>query len=161
MKKMKTSSLYRLLAFLLFTVLLISMVCIAVDGWSAGETPTGSNTNSSIEEDAPANKEPLPTPAPSLPEFLHYLTGLPVTKEEAELIPLAYLLNPSSATYGISDSLLTVEFQTESEETRLLSYASQNASLGKIGSIAKTASTFRISPKALAVSQFMRDMTIR
>lgn len=146
MKNTKTSSLFRLVAFLLITVVLIGAVGLVSEGMNKhpGEESTDnekadSNTSDEGEEDGapPTMETPEPTP-PTPPEYLNYLSGLECTKENVDKIPTAYLLDSSMPIYGMSDSILSIEFPIEDGTSRILMYTDGAKSLGKIGSITQT-----------------------
>ena len=145
MKQTKTSSLYRLVAFLLITIVLIGIVGVVADGArtkdnTSDKTPPTANQSGSETEnnDGNTNEESNQQPTPELPKLTHYLTGLVTDESSAASIPLAYVVDPSSPLYGISSAYLTVEFATELGGSRMLLFAAQNPNLGKIGSITQT-----------------------
>lgn len=145
MKQTKTNSLYRLVAFLLITILLIGVVGIVADGAqdpSSDDTPP-LVTPSEPEKDKAEDKTDKPTSQPPIlqvPEFTHYLTGLPIREVESQKIPLCYVVDSRSALYGISSSVFTVEIGMENGTSRYLFYTMQHESIGKIGAIAPTRS---------------------
>ena len=142
MKQTKTSSLYRLVAFLLITIVLIGIVGVVADGARQSDTndqtpPTADQLGSETDKnDGNSNQQTTQTPLPELPKYKHYLTGLPTDEQTASQIPLVYAIDPTSPLYGVSASHLTVELATEMGESRMLLYLDQNTSIGKIGAIA-------------------------
>lgn len=146
MKNTKTSSLLRLVAFLLITVVLIGAVGLVSEGMNAkppasstdGEENNGNSTSDGEQSTTPPTIEVPEITPPSPPEFVNYLSGLECTKEGADIIPTAYLLDSSMPLYGMSDSILSIEFPIEDGTSRILMYTDTTKSLGKIGSITKT-----------------------
>ena len=132
MKISKTSSLLRLVAFLLITVVFIGIVGV-VSSEGAGNTP---------EEDGQANQEgnTQNPPATDIPtasvRYENYLSGLSCSKEESERFPVCYVMNPEASLYGLANADLTVECPVEFGQSRLLVYTNQTALAGKIGAIA-------------------------
>lgn len=134
MKSSKDGNLLRLIAIFLVAITLVLTVGFAADGWQ-----------SSIDSDTPDNSENTPsediTPPPVLtvPDHLSYITGLEITKEEAESAEICYILDCTQTLYGIAASKLTIEIPTENGATRLIAYIDENVTvLPKIGSITKT-----------------------
>ena len=131
MKNTKTSSLLRLVAFLLITVVLIGVVGVISEGIE--KEPNGDIQNNTD------NNIPSP-PATDIPavniQYENYLSGLLCSKEESDTIPLCYMMHTSGALYGIKDAELTIEFPVENGQSRLLVYTSKTSHLGKIGSVA-------------------------
>ena len=142
MKSLKTSSLFRLAALLLISVITICMVGFVTQGWQS-ETPnqpdsgeTDENNGETDENTDGGGETVIPEP-PSPPEYTHYLTGLVVSAEESRQKPLCFVMDAASPLYGIYGSPLTVEVPIEGGKSRLLVYRNHSQNLGKIGSIAE------------------------
>jgi hypothetical protein len=149
MNKSKTGNLAKLVAFFVITVVLTCTVAYAAGEWQQQPNDTtsdNSDDNTEPSDDPSVNvdenkteeppKEEIPEP-PSIPEYLHYITGLEITKDESYKKPLAFVLDPNAPLYSISTSYLTVELPTESG-TRLLCFTDEALECGKIGSILPT-----------------------
>lgn len=154
MKTFKKSGLQRLLSFILIAVLLVCVVGFAVGGMQLNtdiETNSGDigNNTENTDEDTDVengNKEDVLTPTvPDEPveapmKYYSTLTGLEITEDELNKIPIGFVLDPSMPLYGISTSDITFEFPIENGKTRLLSYTTNYSSLWKIGALAPTRS---------------------
>ena len=143
MKQTKTSSLYRLVAFLLITIVMIGIVGVVADGArtkdpSDNAPPTDNLGSETDKNDGTTNEESDQSTIPESPKYTHYLTGLVTDEARAAAIPLVYTVDPASALYGISQAFLTVELATELGGSRMLLFTEQNAALGKIGALAPT-----------------------
>ncbi len=142
MKSLKTSSLFRLAALLLISVITICLVGFVTQGWQ-GEPPnqpesgeTDENSGETDENTDGGGETVTPEP-PSPPEYTHYLTGLEVTAEQSRQKPLGFVMDAASPLYGIYGSPLTIEIPVEGGQSRLLVYRDHADNLGKIGSIAQ------------------------
>ncbi len=168
MKSSKENGLHKFVSFLLIAILLIFVVGFAVNGWQedtkepdsgddGGKTDnTDENTdgNQTPDTEDPGNEddntailpddnqnEPTPPVEDEIikdPVYINTMTGLETSCEQAENIPLGFVVNPLHPLYGISSSDLTIEFPTENGNTRMLSYTTDNALLWKIGSLVET-----------------------
>lgn len=149
MNKSKTGNLAKLVAFFVITIVLTCTVAYAAGGWQQPSEPIPDNSDDNTEppdedpsvnadenKDGNENKEDPPAPPP-IPEYLHYITGLEITKEESYKKPIAFVLDPTSPLYSVSNSYLTVEIPTETG-TRLLCFTDDALEAGKIGSILPT-----------------------
>lgn len=142
MKSLKTSSLFRLAALLLISVITICMVGFVTQGWQSeppnqpesGETD---ENNGNTDENTDGGGETVIPEPPSPPEYTHYLTGLVVSAEESRQKPLCFVMDAASPLYGIYGSPLTIEIPIEGGQSRLLVYRNHTQNLGKIGSIAE------------------------
>ena len=145
MKNTKTSSLLRLVAFLLITVVLIGAVGLVSEGMNAqpdtdppvDETEKENKDESNQSGTPPTTQNPT-IPQPPIPEHLNYLSGLECSKESVDMLPTAYLIDSSMPLYGMSDSILNIEFPIEDGSSRILMFTQADKSIGKIGSITKT-----------------------
>ena len=144
MKNAKTGSLIRLVAFLLITVVLIGAVGLVSEGMSQApedKIPGGESADNIPNDEGatapPSNEEPVVTPEVP-PKHLNYLSGLECTQEAADKIPTAFLLDSAMPLYGMSDSVLSIEFPIEDGTSRILMFTDSTRSIGKIGSITKT-----------------------
>ncbi len=106
------------------------------DDDTSNTTPPPS-TDSTESEDNNSGENTLP-PEPEAPKYINSLTGLEITKEQSEKLPLGFVINPSLAMYGVSSSDLAIEFPTEDGTTRMLSYTTDTSLLWKIGSLVET-----------------------
>ena len=135
MKSSKDGNLLRLIAIFLVAVTLVLTVGFAADGWQSGADDKNSQNNNT-------NTPPtdiITPPVLKVPDYLSYITGLEITKEESERRELCYVLDSMETLHGISASKLTVELPTENGATRLVAYIDENVTvLPKIGSITKT-----------------------
>ncbi len=164
MKSSKTNSLYRLLSFVLIAILLISVVSFAAAGWNKSPEPepdsgdiNSGNKNDDADENTDGNPDNEVNPPPSedntentpnqdtpteppieAPKYYNTLTGLEITKEELDCVPLGFVVNSALPLYGLSGSDIVLEFPTESGDTRLLAYTTNYSSLWKVGSLAPT-----------------------
>lgn len=159
MKSSNTGSINKFLSFLLIAILLIFVVGFAANGWQEtlgkpenGENgDTTDNTDENIDgpddtkdpvEDTPVqdnNETDNVVPPPiQEPIYINTMTGLEVTKEESESLPLGFVIDPSAPMYGVSNSDLTIEFPMEDGTTRMLSYTTATSALWKIGSLVET-----------------------
>lgn len=102
--------------------------------------PNDENNEENKEEDK--ENEQIPSPPeeviPPPPVYINTMTGLEVTEEQMNRIPLGFVFDPLAPLYGISSSELAIEFPTEDGTTRLLSYTTDNSALWKIGSLVET-----------------------
>ena len=146
MKNTKTSSLLRLVAFLLITVILIGAVGLVSEGMNQVPDTNPPSTEKNDEStggeddsnDPPPTVDPPVIQPPSPPDYLNYLTGLECSGENADRIPTAYLIDSAMPLYGMSDSIFSVEIPIEDGTSRILMYTDSTKSIGKIGSITKT-----------------------
>lgn len=95
------------------------------------------NLNSGNQDQNP-DDDFLPPVVEPEPTYFNKITGLEVSKEKSEAIPVGYVVDPSLPLYGISSSDITFEFPTEDGKTRMLSYTTDSALLWKIGSLSRT-----------------------
>ena len=131
MKNMKTSSLLRLIAFLLITVVLVGVVGVVSEGLENTPDDNSPATGNSNTQTPPASDVPTVTL-----RYENYLSGLQCSYEESMQKSLCYLMSPSSDMYGIQGAELTIEVPLENGKSRLLVYTSDTDKLGKIGAIA-------------------------
>ena len=143
MNKTTTSNPVRLIAFFLTAIILTCTFGFTVDGWAdlsdepkdEGEKlPEGDDNNQS-----PSLPEDIPTDEPEIhiPEFTDRLTGLEISKEEAELVSIAVVMDSSLPLYGISSADILCEIPTE-EGSKYLAFLTDTSKLWKIGSLSPT-----------------------
>ena len=136
MKSSKDGNLLRLIAIFLVAVTLVLTVGFAADGWQSDLDSNAPESDNKQDSEPP--KEPEP-PVLQVPDYLSYITGLEITKEESERKEVCYVLDSSKNLYGISSSRLTVEIPIENGDTRLIAYIDENVTqLPKIGAITNT-----------------------
>ncbi len=159
MKSLKLNGLQRLLSFVLIAVLLICVVGFAAGGWQAppDEEPDSGNVGNATDEtdenkdgnnkqddvdqgesgaetlDPPKDDPPIETP-----KYYSPITGLEISETQSQSVPIGFVLDTRMPLYGISGADLTLEFPTESGNTRLLAYTTNYNMLWKVGSIAPT-----------------------
>jgi len=75
---------------------------------------------------------------PNDPIYYNAITGLEITADALGVIPYGYVVDPGAPLYGISSSDICIEFPTENESTRMLSYTTDTTMLWKIGSLVET-----------------------
>lgn len=148
MNILKSSSGFRLIAFLLVASVLICTFGFVADGWhlSDGTNGNGSHNQSGNQNNESSglengNNETDNTPSTALPEntipeFINNLTGTECTEEIANTIPVSFIMSTSSPLYGVSSSDILIEFPIENGTTRVLSFISDYQNLGKVGSLA-------------------------
>jgi len=149
MNLFKNGNLAKLVAFFVITVVLTCTVAYAAGGWQQpGETNTPDNSDDDTDDKEPPsvnvdenkdnnnNVEEIPEAKP-VPEFLHYITGLEISKEETYKKPFSIVLDPTSPLFSLSDAYLVAELPTENG-TRLIAFTDNALKAGKIGSIAPT-----------------------
>lgn len=165
MKPLKLNSFYKFICFVLLVILIVSAVGFAADGWQIPNTPDsgeiGNKTddtdenkdgqvpsednnnegenNQSDKNDTDNNTEQPPI-IPEEPEVIYTstITGLEITEEEFNTLPIGVIVNPSAPLYGISDADVAIEFPIEDGTTRLLSYSTSSDVLWKIGALSAT-----------------------
>lgn len=154
MNTQKNGNLAKAVAFFVIAVILICIVAFAsnAENWQfpsinddnsgnaddgSGDADNNNDPNGNPDGDTDGENPDVPVVNP-VPEYLHYLTGLEITQNEAYIKPLAFVFNSDSPLYGIASSKLTIEFPTESGGSRYLCYIDGATNLGKIGSIAPT-----------------------
>lgn len=143
MKRVKHSNLPKLVAFFLVVGVLTCTVAYAASGWNydiLNSTLNNDNTNSDKTDSSDKNDDDntdVPVVLP-IPEYLHYITGMEISPDRANDLPLCFVFDSAINAYSMSTSFLTFEIPTENGRTRLLSFTDDALTLGKIGSIAPT-----------------------
>ena len=162
MKPLKLNSFHKFVCFVMIVILVISVVGLAVDGWQSEQPKqpdsgdVGENTDNTDEnKDGPSsaddkettdNKDNEATEAPKDDEgsgvdtpppviYTNPLTGLEISENEYNSLPIGVVVNPSAPLYGVSSTNLAIEFPIEDGSTRLLTYLSGEKILWKIGSL--------------------------
>lgn len=151
MNKTKPSNPIRLIAFFLVSVILICTFGFTVDGWtitdntnqpssdSINDTEEGDFNDDEILDDEGGEDETTDTVVPPYnPEYISYITGLEITKEEHDNRPISLLINPSEDSFGISSAEMMCEIPVEGGDTRALVTLRSVNDLWKIGSFAPT-----------------------
>ncbi len=114
------------------------------DGNNDQQTPPTPDNDDNL----PPNNDSGQNSNPNLPpqingdtdqiRFTSSITGLEISEETYNSVPLGFVVNPDMPLYGISNSDLTVEFPIEDGSTRLLSYTTNFSMLWKIGTLMPT-----------------------
>lgn len=143
MNKSKTSSSLRLIAFFLVAIVLICTFGFTADGWQIKNDDTaipsqGDNTNKLPSQQTPDTESEEGQKNEEVPKFYNRLTGEETTEELYYTRHTAFVISPAAPMYGISYSDLLIEFPTEGDSTRLLSFINYTEPIIKIGSLAKT-----------------------
>lgn len=135
----------KLIAFFLVAAILVAAFGFASDGWweeetndDNGKVDTDSNKT---ENDKNSNKQPEDEPKEPeiyIPEFTNALTGLETTEDSARKRHYAFVIDPDSPIYGISQSDIISELPIEDGSTRLLAFTNELEGLSKIGSLTAT-----------------------
>ena len=150
MNWLKNGNLAKLVAFFVITIVLTCTVAYAAGGW---QQPGNNNTPNDSDDDTDDTKSPsvnvdenkeandnsaeeIPEIKP-VPEFLHYITGLEITKEENYKKPMCFVFDPLAPLYSVSSAYLVAELPTE-DGTRLICFTDEALNTGKIGSITPT-----------------------
>ena len=153
MKPQKLTGFHKFVCFVFFAVLVILLISFAAKGWQTDESIPGSgdvgdltnDTDVSNNENGTNNNDNLSngegdTEDPPLPVepiiYINSITGLEISEDQYNKIPTATVLDPSMSLYGVSGSDLSIEFPTEGDSTRLLTYTSSNETRWKIGVLA-------------------------
>ncbi len=145
MNKSKSSNPVRLIAFFLTAFLLICTFGFTADGWQVKEDKDTSDNSDLVidfpsdnpDEEQPTDDNQTEKPEVYIPEFTNRLTGLESDEELAASRHLAFIMDPSLPTYGISGADLICEVPTENG-TRLVVFASEKQKLWKIGALTQT-----------------------
>lgn len=145
MNKTKSSNPVRLIAFFLTAFLLLCTFGFTADGWQTGNLsgstsgehtpPNESEDNTAVDEEN--QEENTKAPEIYIPKYFNRITGVETTEEIAAMAHLAFVLNPSSACYGISSADMICEIPTENGE-RLLAFIPYSSKMWKIGPITNT-----------------------
>lgn len=153
MNKPKLKGFHKFLSLLLAATILILGVGFAVSGWdgaqdgnNSGDVGDGSDNvdeNKNPQDDNTVNDPPVSdTPKPDNTEptttYKNTITGLPVSKEEFESVPLGIVIDSQSNFYGISTSDMILEFPIENGASRLLCYTTNEQIMWKIGALKAT-----------------------
>ena len=141
MNKIKLSNPVRLIAFFLTAALLISTFGFTVDGWQIGnkgeKSPfDGPFSSPNDGENTTTNRIPE-KPEIYIPAYVNRLTGVETSEIEALKGHLAFIMDPSISSYGISRADLLCEIPTENGE-RYIAFISNTDNLSKIGSLTPT-----------------------
>ena len=140
MNKSKLSNPVRLIAFFLTAALLVCTFGFTVDGWQIGGEEGNNKSDgplSSINgetEDTTTNGS-QDDPDIYIPAFVNKLTGIEISESESLNNHLAFVMDPSISSYGISRADLLCEIPTEDGD-RYIAFISNTDSLSKIGSLA-------------------------
>ncbi len=148
MNKTKSSNPVRLIAFFLTAFLLICTFGFTADGWQIGgangngavDNPTNRPSNNQNQVQNPnnaENEEENKEPEIYIPLFINRLTGLEVSEDVAKGAHIAFVMDPTLPSYGISDADLICEIPTESG-TRMIAFIPESNRLWKIGSLTHT-----------------------
>lgn len=97
------------------------------------DLPPENNQNDNKEENNPPEEIPEP---PTV--YINNMTGLVITEQQKNNVPLGFVFDPQAPLYGISSSEIAIEFPIEDGTTRLLSYTTDDSALWKIGSFVET-----------------------
>ncbi len=112
-----------------------------------GQTPSEDDNDNTEDENDKSNETDTDKDntdaTPVIPEepkviYTNSITGLEVTEEEFNALPIGVIVNPSAPLYGISDTDIAIEFPIEDGSTRLLAYSTSSEVLWKIGSLSAT-----------------------
>ena len=143
MKASKTVGFYRLILSVVLIAMVVAVVGIAVDGWQqpsqdgTGGVPSAPSGGTQTPVTPPTDNPTLetPTPLPTPPAFVSYLTGLEVTEEASRRNPLAIVMNGSTGGYGLSHASIVMELPIENGSTRYLAYMESTDALGQVGTL--------------------------
>ena len=139
MKRSKRGNYQKVVALVLIAIVIISAVGFVANGWqpiinSGADSGDAGNNNGDV---ANKNENADEIPVVGEPKYYSYLTGLETTEELSRQLPIAFLTDPGLPLYGASYALVAIEFPTEGE-SRLVLYAENATSLGKIGPLLPT-----------------------
>ena len=145
MKWLQNGNLAKLVAFFVISVVITCTVSFAANGWESfvGDV-NGSDSLATDNSSGGENKNDGPlkdqddTVQVILPteRYYHGITGLEIDAADSSRSPLCFVFSSTDPLYGISASYLTIEIPTEYGNTRLLCFADDAKTLGKIGSLA-------------------------
>ncbi len=149
MNWLKNGNLAKLVAFFVITIVLTCTVAYAAGGWQQpggnnipdnSDDGTGENIPPNANVDENTNNTNPPEEIPEIkpvPEFLHSITGLEITKDESYKKPICVVFDPTQPLYSISSAYLVAELPTE-DGTRMICFTDDALKTGKIGSLAPT-----------------------
>lgn len=150
MNKTKSSNPVRLIAFFLTAFLLICTFGFTADGWQIGEgdggggesnMPSGAPSENPDTEQDPSDSEGDEVPEEPeiyIPQFVNRISGVEVSEEMAAKAHLAFVMNPTLPSYGISGADLICELPTEDGGVRMVAFIPDSERLWKIGSLTYT-----------------------
>ena len=149
MKNNRTAGLTKAFAAILISAVLILTVGMVANGWVSvpekeNSSEVGNNTENADDLNGDTeNKDGTAdnisnTPVITIPEFTYYLTGLECKAEEANLLPMAFAINPNAPLYAADGAELMIEAPIENGYTRMLVFKRDTSALGKIGAFAPT-----------------------
>lgn len=144
MKRISNGNLAKLVAFFLIVVTLTCTVAYAVSGsTNVANDPLLNNPsdNSPPQNNNNLDTDFIPTVKP-IPEYLHNITGLEITKEQSYILPLCFIFNPLADIYSISSSYLTIEIPIEHGNSRFICFTDDALSIGKIGALEPSRKNF-------------------
>ena len=109
-----------------------------LDNGETDENKDGDNKNPTDSE----NTSPDVSVGDPVPEYIDYITGLEITREESKDAPFSFIYDPNSSLYGISSAQMVIEIPTEDGNTRFITVTRNPYDLGKIGGIAPSREYF-------------------
>ncbi len=166
MTPQKLTGFHKFVCFVLIAILVIFVLGFAANGWQASDKlpdsgDVGNKTddtdendnlngtndkndtqnNESLENKNPPEDPPKEDPLPPVEEpiiYINPMTGLQISENRYNTVPVGTVVNPSAPLYGVSDSDLAIEFPIEDGSSRLLVYNSSEEVLWKIGALTST-----------------------
>ncbi len=158
MKPLKLTGFHKFVCFVVIAVLVILIIGFAVNGRQANDTlPDSGNVGNSTNDteqnkdengnnnqqtnkpsDQDSNNSITTPPNTENHIYINPLTGLQISGERYNKIPMALVINPHAPLYGISESDLIIEFPIEYGNSRMLTFSTSESPLWKIGAIAPT-----------------------
>ena len=163
MTPQKLTGFHKFVCFVIVAIIVILVIGFVANGWKANENIPGSGDvgNSTDDTDEtlinngtnnddtlnnngsenntgenPPDSESKPQKEPTI--YKHLLTGLEISKERYDCVPLAAVINPNAPSYGVSNADIVIEFPIEDGTTRMVVYDSSEQTLWKIGAIMPT-----------------------
>ena len=161
----KLTGFHKFVCFVLIAILVILVLGFAVNGWQTDDNlpdsgDVGNRTDDTDEKDnlngtndkndtqnnqiqnnqPPAEETPKDDPEPPKEPVLYInpITGLQISENRYNTVPIGTVVNPTAPLYGVSDSDLSIEFPIEDGSSRLLIYTSTEETLWKIGALTST-----------------------
>ena len=159
MKSLKIRNAIKAIAFFLIAAIITCTVAFAAGDWQSpqqepdsgnadndhildnGETDENTDGDKNKPTDS-ENKHPDVSVGDPVPEYIDYITGLEITREESKDAPFSFIYDTKSSLYGISSAQMVIEVPTEDGNTRLIALTRNPYDLGKIGGIAPTRNYF-------------------
>ena len=139
MKKSKHGNYQKVVALVLIAIVIISAVGFVANGWQPIINSGADSDNADTNNGDVASKDENTGESPVVvePKYYSYLTGLETTEAISRQMPIVFLTDPSLPLYGASSAAVAIEFPTEGA-SRLVLYAENATSLGKIGPLLPT-----------------------